>query len=279
MLKHQYDKLEEIPETFRELYTEKNGKWELTGVSGVRTQADVDRVTASLEKERNDHKETKAKLTAWGELGELDDVHKRLDRLPELEAAAKGKLDEAQIEDLVNRRVDGVIKSRTAPLERQIAKLTGERDELNTKVADYQGKERQRSIHDAIRKAAAEEKIRPEAIEDALVWGERVFDVAEDGAVVTRDGVGVTPGLQPKDWLGEIRERKTHWWPASTSGGATGSGGRGATAGADNPWSAEGWNMTKQGEVMRTAGRDRAEQLAKLAGTSIGGPRPAAKKV
>ena len=36
MLKTIYDNEEDIPEGFKELYTEKNGKWELTGVQGVK---------------------------------------------------------------------------------------------------------------------------------------------------------------------------------------------------------------------------------------------------
>ena len=39
-LKVIHDTLEDIPEAYRELYSEKNGKWELTGIVGLVTQAD-----------------------------------------------------------------------------------------------------------------------------------------------------------------------------------------------------------------------------------------------
>ena len=50
MLKTIYDNEADIPEGFAALYTEKNGKWELTGVQGVKTQLDVDRVQEALRK-------------------------------------------------------------------------------------------------------------------------------------------------------------------------------------------------------------------------------------
>ena len=67
-LKTIYDKQEDIPENFGELYTEKNGKFELTAVEGVKTQADIDRVNSALVKERNDHKMVKEKLQAFGDV-------------------------------------------------------------------------------------------------------------------------------------------------------------------------------------------------------------------
>jgi hypothetical protein len=43
-----------------------------------------------------------------------------------------------------------------------------------------------------------------------------------------------------------------------------------------NPWTADNWNMTEQGKIY-TSDPSRAEQLAKAAGTTVGGPRPAKK--
>ena len=67
-LKTIYDKQEEIPEGFGELYAERNGKFELTAVEGVKTQADIDRVQTALVKERADHKAVKDKLVAFGDV-------------------------------------------------------------------------------------------------------------------------------------------------------------------------------------------------------------------
>lgn len=43
----------------------------------------------------------------------------------------------------------------------------------------------------------------------------------------------------------------------------------------DNPWSAEGWNLTKQGSLVRTLGEAKAAQIAKAAGSHLGATKPA----
>lgn len=131
-------------------------------------------------------------------------------------------------------------------------------------------------IGGALGKAARDLKVVDSALEDVELYGERLFEVQEDGTVVTRDGVGVTPGLSPKQWLEDMQGKRPHWWGPTAGGGAGGS--RGANTGAGNPWSAEGWNMTEQGNIIRTKGRAEADRLAKLAGTTVGGPQPKPKK-
>ena len=44
MLELSYDTKDAIPNGFAELYTEKDGKFVLTGVNGMKTQTDVDNV-------------------------------------------------------------------------------------------------------------------------------------------------------------------------------------------------------------------------------------------
>lgn len=271
-LKTVHDKIDEIPEEFRSLYTEKAGKFELTGIAGVKTEADTMRLQKSLEKERNEHKATRDKLQLWGELDHAD-VLAKLDRLPELEAAAKGKLDEAQIEEIVAKRVEGTVRSKLMPVERQVSALTKERDELLGQNKSYAASERRRKIHDTMRAALREEKTVPHAEADALLFAEAVMEVAEDGAVLTREGAGLPAGLDAKGMLEALRESRPHWWPPTQGGGARGAGG-GGVGGGKNPWSHDGWNLTEQGKFLREHGREKAEQAAKAAGTVLGGRRP-----
>lgn len=277
-LKAVYDKQDDIPESvdnFRELFVEKNGKWELTGIGGVKTLADVQRIERAKQQEAEAHRATKAKLEAWGDMNH-DEVLAKLDRIAELEAAAGGKIDDAKIEELTTRRVEATLKSKVGPLEREAAKLRKELEDAGVKVKDYESKEVRRTIHDRTRAALAAAKVLPEAHEDALILAERVFEVV-DGAVVTRDGVGVTPGLDPAGWLGEIQDRRPHWWPASSGGGARGSGGGGGGM-AKNPWSYDHWNQTEQARVEKEKGPERAAQLAASVGSTLGGLRPSPKK-
>lgn len=268
-LKAVLDTLDDIPEHFHSLYTERNGKFELTGIEGVRTQADVDRLQAALSKERSEHKATKEKFSAFANL-DPQEVLAKLDRFPELEEAAKGKLDDAKIEELVSKR----IKSKLSPLEREISELKAQLSEREQLIADFKAKETQRTIFDKVREAATSAKILPEAMEDALLLAERVFEVTEDGRVLTKDNVGVTPGVDPTVWFTDLQSKRPHWWGPSSGGGASGSK---TPGGMQNPFSYEHWNLTEQGKLL-TTNRARAEQLAKAAGTTIGGPRPQPRK-
>ena len=265
-LKAIHDTIDDIDEPYRDLYTEKNGKWELTGIAGAFTQANMDRVQAALDKERAEHKATQDKLTVWTDL-DHEDIMTKLDRIPELEAAAKGPLDEAQIEEIVTRRVEGTLASRTAPLERQVKTLTGKLEAAAAERDTLATEKQQRRVHDGVREAMTQAKVLPEAYDDALLLAERVFEIREDdGAIVTRDQVGTTPGVDPQVWLTEMRERRPHWWPSSQGGGAKGSG-AGLDA-VDNPWNPKAPNLTEQARIM-AENPDRAKQLAKAAGVEI----------
>jgi|LSQX01.1.fsa_nt_gb hypothetical protein len=270
VLKAILDNLNDVPEHFHELYTEKNGKFEFTGVEGMKTQADIERLQSALAKERNDHKQTRDRFSVLGDR-DLDEVVGLLDRIPELEAAAAGKVDETKMAELVEAR----LKTKLAPVEREKAGLATKVAELTGQIEQFQSRERTRAIHDEVRKAATSSKVLPEALEDALMLAERVFEVDEDGRVVAKEGVGCTPGVDPAVWLTELQNKRPHWWGPSQGGGSTGNN-RG-NGGGSNPWTAEHWNMTEQGRILNE-NRTRAEQLAKSAGTTIGGPRPAMRK-
>lgn len=276
VLKAVHEKLDEIPEQYRELYTEKSGKFELTGVEGVKTQADIDRVQASLKKERDEHKATKEKLAPWGEL-KPDDVTAKLARIEELETAAKGKIDEAKLDEMANRRAEAIARTKLTPVERELATLRAQTKEKDEKLTAFEMKERLRNVHDQVRAALVETKALPEAHEDALLYAERVMEVTEDGRVVTKDGSGFPPGLSPKDWLGSLQAKRPHWWPGNAGGGARGSGGSGGGFG-QNPWSAEHWNLTAQGAYMRQHGREKAEKAAAAVGSKVGATTPPKKK-
>jgi hypothetical protein len=268
-----HEKIDEIPEAFRELYTEKNGKFELTGIAGVKTQADIDRLHSALEKERGDHKGTKDKFAVWGDLN-YDDVVQKLDKYPLLEAAAAGKFDESKVEELAQKRAEAMTNSKVAPLDREnkqlkttVAEVMAENQALKTEKVN-------RAIGDDVRAAMLASKVLPEAQDDALLWAERIFEIV-DGKVVTKDGVGVLPGMSAKLWLESVAEKKPHWWPNSQGGGGGGSG-NGSGGGPNNPWSAAAWNITNQAKYIEQHGIDRATQMAKLAGTvPIGGKKPA----
>lgn len=270
-LKAVLDSIDDLPEPIQELYSKKGDKYELTGIDGVKTSADVDRVQKLNNTLREENKTLKGNLAAFGDLN-AEEVHAKLDKYDELEAAASGKLDEGKIEKMVETRV----KSQLAPKDRDIKKLSDENALLRTENEQLKAGEKRRRIHDAVRAAAVEAKLLDTAVEDALFMAERVMDVAEDGAVVTKDNVGVTPLASAADWLQEIQPKRPHWWPPTQGGGGRGTG-NGPGGYANNPWSAEHWNATEQGRIYREKGADAAKKMAESAGTTLGGPRPAKK--
>jgi len=266
-IKTQYDTLEEIPEQYRDLFKEVDGKYVLTEVIGMKTQGDIDRLQESLRKERSDHKAIKDKFAFVADI-EVDKLQDMVDRFPELEAAAGGNSAEA-----VQRQVDAKLAAAKAPLERQITKLQTELGESQTAVTDYKNRETERKIVDAVSTAARKLKVQDCAIEDAILTGRAHLQVDEDGNVVTRDGAPVSAGLSAEVWLTEMQTKRAHWWGESTGGGAGGN--KGGGAGPNNPWSKEHWNMTQQGAVYRE-NPQKAEQMAKAAGVTIGATAPKA---
>lgn len=264
-LKYKYAKAEDIPEGFESLYTEKGGEFVLTGVEGIKTQEDTDRLQRSLTAERTAHKATKDAFKVLDGM-DLEDVVSKLDRFDELEALAGGK-DTKDVDAIVETR----IKSRLAPLERERDTLKAKASELEVKVNEFETQGKTRTVHDTVRQAAAKLNILPSAIEDALMLADRNLVVGEDGTVVVKEGArGFTQSVDVDTWLTEVREARAHWWPASEGGGA--GGGNTGTGGA-NPWSKAGWNMTQQGALYKE-NPTKAQNLAKSAGTTIGGPKP-----
>ena len=284
MLKTIYDHKEDIPEGFAALYTEKNRKWEMTGVTGVKTQADIDRVTEALRKEKADHKVVKDLLKGYdgvdvevyhGLTTELEETKAQLDAVKK-----DGTFDETKMEPLIQARV----KQMVAPVERDKLALQRKLDEATkaTALKDAETVELRQTIVSgdisrAIRDAAIIAKVLPSAIGDVAMRGQSVFERTEDGRIITKDGTGAVAGLNPTEWLKDEMEKSPHWWPASVGGGSgpLGKGGGGTYHGANNPWSKLGWNVTKQGQLIKTLGEQKASDIAALVGSKIGDTKPA----
>jgi len=136
-------------------------------------------------------------------------------------------------------------------------------------------KKKGNTIDGALRSVAADLKVIPMALDDVLIRGRSIFEIAEDGQIVTREGVaGVKPGLDPKAWLTDMQDKAGHWWATSVGGGAGGS--RANIPAGGNPFSAKNWNMTAQGKYIQEHGIEKAQRLAAQAGTVVGGPQPKA---
>ena len=267
MLKAVLDNLDGLDAKYHDLYDERDGKFHMKPIEGFKPEIEVTRVTTALGKERDDHKQTKQKLNAFAGMDPIE-VQKKLDLIPELEIKAAGAVDEKKLAELADSRAQRLL----APVQRELETTKTQLGEAKLEVGMFKAQEVTRKVVDTIRTAATAAKVSPEAIEDAIAIGERLFEVDEAGTVVTKDKVGVAPGLKPDQWLADLLPRKPHWTATSSGGGAR-NGGNGGPAGV-NPWSKDGWNMTAQGKIV-TADLAKAERLAKQAGTTVGGRKPA----
>lgn len=275
VLEIEYASMDDVPDGYADLYEEKGGKAVFNGIKGIRTQADVTKLERSLAAEREETQKWKDRFSPWSEM-DHDDVTEQLASIPELRKIAESKgVDEDQIANMVRDRVE----RETAKEQRKREKAEAERDEALGQVEQFKAAEVRRSIIADVTAAAQSKAIglRAEAIEDACELGLRLFERTEDGDTVTRDGVGVTPGLTPEDWLDELREKKPHWWPESVGAGARGSGRGGGLDAKGACFSHEGWDVTAQGRLVRDVGEAKAKEIAARYGTTLGGKRPEPK--
>lgn len=266
-LEYEYASAEDIPAEFAPLYAEQGGKYVLAKVKGVAPAASVSRLESALAKERNDHKQVKQQLSGLGGRS-IEEVLADLDRIPELEAQAQGKGNDPEA-------IEKIVKARLAPMERTIQALTTERDTVKQEIETYKTRETKTKIKDAVVAAAATAKLRPSAIEDAVTYAQLHMTVDDQGNVVTKDGSGFTPYLTPTDWLNEILPKRPHWVEGSAGGGASGHGAGGHNG--EDPYSYEGWNISKQMQLWKT-NQPLAKRLAEKHGVDPIKPVRPAKK-
>lgn len=273
-LKLVYGTQEDIPNGYEALYTEKDGKWHLTGVEGMKTSEDISRLTESLRKEREDHKKVKDVLAKLGGPDlDADALVEKLDEYEELklrvESGEGGKIDDKKVEELVEQRV----QRRLAPVERERDRLKTRNTELETENGTLKGTITRGTVESELRRHATEGKVVTSALDDILDIGANIFEVAEDGAVVTKQGLRNVPaGVTPDVWLSDMKEKRPHWWPASQGGGAGGSGSGNGTG--VNPWTKDNWSIEAQAQLVRTD-PGKADRLAKAAGVHVGAMSPA----
>jgi len=262
-----YDKVEDIPEGYKEIFLQKGEKWAIE-IEGINTDASVLRLEQAIKKEREEN----AKLRDSQKL-HLKTPEEVVALTEELEAA-KATIESGSgkaTEEVVQKLVEAQVRTKVGPLERSIVKLTKERDDSvgeKTKLSDeiLHGK-----IELAIRGAAEKAKVIPSAISDMVMRGMGLMEVIDqDGKilVVTKDGVGCTPGLGCEGWIEELAPNALHYWPPNVGAGANG-GGTSLGITERNPWTKANWNMTEKGTIIRKYGVEKAGQLAKAAGSSL----------
>lgn len=254
ILKAIYESADEIPETFAELYTERDGKFELTGIEGVKTEADVARLDKALKAERAEHSKTKGRVKSFGDLTPeaVEEMRSQIETLT-AQVEAGGKPDEAAMEKLIAAKLPAHLK----PLQRELKEAIEARDALAQENQGLKGDKIRRGLSDLVRITLGTKKMavvdrRAEA--DIELWTERVMTFDEDGRFVTKEGVGLTPGMSLEEALLEVQSSGTRplWFKGNTPSGAQdGDSTTKRIPNGENPFDDESWNLTKASEILQ----------------------------
>lgn len=290
-LRDVYDSADDIEEIHRPLYEEKDGKhvikMSLFDPEAFQGRAGIKKLKDEAGGYRIKLKDATTLADKYKGFGTPEELQEKLDKYPELEAAAAagGSKSKEAVEALAATKV----QTEKTKWEREIAPKLAEGERAGKLVQHYEQQQTLRALTDEAMKAINEfkkGKLDPSAIEDALMYAERhlVAETERDEetgllkitSIKTKDGVGVTPDVGVGEWLLEMVGRKQHWLLGSEGSGSEGSRRNGRLDLTGNPFTYEGWNTGEQGKIFR-ADPEKAKNLAKMAGTTLGGLRPKPK--
>jgi hypothetical protein len=252
LLKYLYDSIDDVPEEFRPLYAEREGKYELAEIEGVKTQADIDRLNKALAAEREEHKKTKGRVKGFGNYTP-EQVEEMSSKLEELTAAleAGGKPDQAAIDKLVEARLPAHLK----PLQRELAEAQERAKALDAENMGLKGDKIRRGLRDLVSLTLGGKKMQAvdrRAEPDIELWAERILTLDDDGRFVTKDGIGLTPGISLEEALIEVQASGVRplWFKGNTSADAReGGDNKRVTTNGDNPFDKATWNLTKASQI------------------------------
>lgn len=275
-LKAKYEKEDDIPEEYRELYSDREGIWYIADIEGMSTEGNVGRLEVALKKSREANAVMKQKLDKIGK--DPEEILTMSDRIIELEALveAGGKPDPEKMESLVQAK----LKTLMGPVTRELETLKKTNEELlqgNEKLTKTISTGKMNAL---IQAAGTKGGMNKFGITDYQLLGKDIFEFVEIEGVekaVTKEGCGFTPGLDPLQLIPELHEPKPHWFLETVGAGASG-GNRQPGGGGPNPWSAENWSLDEQAKLMRTLPAEKYEKMAKQAGSFVGAATPPTKK-
>lgn len=246
-LKAILDSLDGLDEALKAAYTEKDGKFVLN-IEGYDNHPEVQGLKNSLKVLREEKKTADTQLT---------ELKEKFSSLPEdFTVEEYHRMKDAGTGD-IDRKLDAQRERLTKEKETAVSKANTERDTYKSRVEKLLTES---TINAAIAEANITNPPMQKAVR-AMFQSQVKVDYEGEEAVVTIDNLPVADKI--KAWAGT--EEGKYFVAAPGSGGG-GSGGSGTPENkADNPWSKEGFNLTKQSEI-QNADPTRAAQLKAAAG-------------
>lgn len=133
-------------------------------------------------------------------------------------------LKDGKLEDLLEKKTSALKSDH----ETVMTELNGKFEEASTQGNMYRSLYETKVIDDALRQAAIDAKVRPEALSDIIMRGRGVFSLDEKKQVEARDSEGKLAKtsddkvLTTKNWVEDLKATSPHYWPNSEGAGAHG---------------------------------------------------------
>lgn len=234
-LKSVLDSLDDVDDTLRSHYAEKDGKF-LLNVEGLVPKERLDSFrdnNIALKRERDEIKAARDELAAKYADVDLDAYNAAIAK----QAAERDKklIDAGKVEELFAERIGAMRAEHQKHLDTLAAEKSALEDDRRRIAGQLEG----HVIENAIRDAASKTGVRPSAIEDVLLRGRQIYRVHE-GKAVPMDGDKVIFGkngepLSIDEWMTGLLDRAPHLFESSQGGGARqASSSRAATGGKIN---------------------------------------------
>jgi hypothetical protein len=232
-IQSKYSKVEDIPEmTVKELFTEKDGGMVFTGIEGIKTKDDTDKLEEALRKERNDHGQLKEKLKVFDGV-DAEQAKKAMEENELLKLQAK--------DGIMSEDAQAHIKLK---IEQGIASANERASEFESQVNDFKTKESAVS-HKTFISDLAEKSVSSDLIGVAV---DRFISFSEkdpiSGDYVSNGLGGYEKGI-PLDKIisGEL-EKTPSFAKQNTASHGGGSDGQNSTG--VNPFKKDTFNRTEQ---------------------------------
>lgn len=236
----QYEKSDDIPEmSVKELFAEKDGKMVFTGVEGLKTQSDIDKLNEALRKERNDHSLLKESMKKFDGV-DLEEVRALKNKVISLEELTKNS---SQSEESIS----AIVEKRLA-IERadDLKKL----EEANNRIGELESFKFGRELGEQI-KSNLSDRIASEHQSTVSYILKNNSERQADGTYLLKDcsEFGLTSGMTLEQAVSKLSETNPVFAPKNTAG--HGKGATGTTGAIKDPFSKENFSMTEQHKLYK----------------------------
>ena len=223
-----FETLDSVPEAFRDIAEEKDGKVAINVVANSKLKEFRDN-NIKVSTERDELAKKVAALTSI--LGEDVDADEFASELAELrDTAQKVKDGKLKADGDIAKEVEARVAAMRSDYEKRLQEAGKEASAWKDKAGVSESKYKRSLVDRAVTDAAVAEGsgVETKALPDILERARKVFQVDEEGKLIAKDGEatiyggdGSTP-MTPKEWLEKLKGDAPYFFKQSNGGGAGG---------------------------------------------------------